>query len=92
MAVGHQLTGLGAGAGKAQAVNHVVQPGLQQAQQVFAGDARHLFSHLEIMAELAFQHAVIAAGILLGAQLTAIFGRLLVARLAVLAGSVRPAG
>ena len=90
--MGYQLTGLRAGAGKAQAVHHVVQPGFQQAQQVFTRDAGHFFSHLEIVAELALQHAVVTAGILLGAQLTAVFGLLLVAGLTVLARRISAAG
>ena len=40
------------------------------------------------MTELAFQHAVIAAGNLLGTQLLAVFGGFLIARLTMLAGSI----
>ena len=39
MPVPHQLPGLGTGIGKAQAVDDVIQPPLQQHQQIFAGNA-----------------------------------------------------
>ena len=91
MGVQHQLARLGAGAGKAQTVHHVVQPGLQQTEQVFTGHAGHFLRQLEIVVELVLQHTVIPLGELLCTQLLAVFGRLLAA-LAMLAGGVCAAG
>ena len=87
MTMQHQLTRLRAGAGEAQTINHIVQAGFEQTEQVFTGNARHLLRHFEIVAELAFQHAIVTAGVLLGTQLLAVFGNLL-ASLAMLAGRI----
>ena len=89
MRVTDQLTGLGAAHGKAQTIDHVIQTGLQDRQQVITGDARLLVGHLEVVTELALQHAVIALGLLLLAQLQAILGQLLVSSIAVHARSIR---
>src|SRR5215468_246689 len=69
MAVGHHLPGLAARRGEAQAMHHVVQPKLQEAQQVFARHALLALGPLEILAELRLQHAVDPLGLLLFAEL-----------------------
>ena len=82
-----QLAGLPAGAGEAGAVDHVVQPGLQQLQQVFAGLAGAAHGFLVVPAELTLQHAVGEAGLLLLLQLQQVLA-LLDPASAVLAGRI----
>ena len=75
-----QLPCLRAGAAHAHAVDHVVQPALEKGEHVFARDALHAVSHFVIFAELPFLHAVDTLGLLLFAQLQAVFGHLFPAR------------
>src|SRR5262249_33587335 len=76
--VGHHLARLAARGREAQAEHDVVQAQLQQPEQVLAGDALLALRPLEVLAELALQHAVDALGLLLLAQLHAV-GRQLAA-------------
>ena len=67
---------LRAGAADAHAVDDVVEAALEQGEHVLTRDALHAVRHLIILAELAFLHAVDALGLLLLAQLQAVFGDL----------------
>src|SRR5258708_2278636 len=69
MTVAHGLTRLSAAGCEAHPVKNTVEPALEAAQQVFAGDALHACGFFERVAELAFQHAVNAANLLLFAEL-----------------------
>ena len=74
MAVGHQLPGLTAGRGEAEAHQDVVQAALEQPQQVLACDAL-LTARLAVVArELLLEHLVVALGLLLLAQLRPVLG------------------
>jgi hypothetical protein len=55
VAVKHQLTGRARGRGEPQPADHVVEPGFQEAQQVFAGVPFLVSGHREQASELAFQ-------------------------------------
>ena len=77
--VAHQLARLGAGRSEAHAVDHVVQPALQELQQSFAGRSRTARRLLIIVAELALQHSVHAAQFLLLAQLQSVLRQALLA-------------
>src|SRR5258705_522688 len=73
--VAHELARLGARRGKAHAVHDVVEPRFQELQQLLArgaGAARRL---LVVATELALEHAVHAAELLLLAQLQAVIGQ-----------------
>src|SRR4051794_39268492 len=69
-----QLAGLAAGGREAQAHEHVVEPALQQPKQVLAGHARLTGSLVVVAAELLLQHLVVAARLLLLAQLLPVLG------------------
>src|SRR5207248_1487608 len=88
VAVAHQLAGLLAGVGKPQAVDDVIQPRLEDLQQVLPGHAGPPGGLLEMLAELPLQDAVHRARLLLLAQLRAVLGHL-ASPLAVLAGRKR---
>ena len=87
VAVHHELTGLPTGTGQPGAVDHVVEPGLQDLQQVVTCLALQPVGLLVVTAELLLQHAVGEAGLLLLPQLQGVL-RLLGAALAVHAGRV----
>src|SRR5690625_469435 len=87
VAVADQLAGHPAGPGQAGAVDHVVQPALQDAQQFLAGLAAAAHRFLVVAAELLLHHAVGEAGLLLLLQLQPVFA-FLDPRAAVLAGRV----
>src|SRR4051794_20418874 len=72
-----QLAGLAARGGEAEAHEHVVEAALEDAQQVLARDALLAGSLLVVVAELLLEDAVVAAGLLLLAQLDAVLGLLL---------------
>src|SRR5262245_44354646 len=74
VAVGHELARAAAAGGEAQREDRVVQPALQQREQVLAGVARHARSPLEVLGELPVGHAVEALEALLLAQLRAVLG------------------
>src|ERR1035437_185066 len=65
VAVTYQLASHVAGGGEARPVHDVVQPGLQDAQQVLAGLAGATVRLLEVTAELLLQDAIDAGGLLL---------------------------
>ena len=69
-----ELAGLSPGGGEAESHEHVVEPALEQAQEVLAGRAFALRRHREVALELPLEHAVGAAQLLLLAQLLAIIG------------------
>src|SRR5499426_171153 len=76
MAVRHHLAPLAAGGREAEAMHDVVEPELEQAQEVFTGDALLGLGPLEVLAELALEHAVDPLGLLLLPELHAEGGRL----------------
>ncbi|SLH25139.1 Uncharacterised protein [Mycobacteroides abscessus subsp. abscessus] len=82
-----ELTGLAAGASQTGAVDHVVEPGLQQAQQVVTRLALLAVGFLVVPAELLLHDAVGEARLLLLLQLEQVLA-LLDPRAAVLAGRV----
>jgi hypothetical protein len=86
VAVVDELAGLCAGAREAEPVDDVVQPALEQRQQLLARDPRSAVGLVDVAAELALADAVVALGGLLGAQLGLIDRGLAAAGLAVLAG------
>src|SRR5687767_7613024 len=69
VAVQHELTRLAARAREAQPDKDVVEPRLEQAQQVLARYALLAARLVVVGPELLLQHAVVAAGLLLLAQL-----------------------
>ena len=73
MAVTHLLTSLGARLRETETVHDVVETALQDTQQVLARHALLAVSHIVVMTELLLQDAVDALGLLLLAQLVAIF-------------------
>src|SRR4051794_38714335 len=87
VAVTDQLTSHAARAGEPGAVHDVVQPALEDAQQVLAGLARDAVGLFVVPTELLLHHAVRKAGLLLLLQLLAVFA-FLDPRTAVLAGRV----
>jgi hypothetical protein len=87
VAVHHELAGLTAGAGEAAAVDHVVQAGLEDLQQVVTRLALEAVGLLVVTTELLLEHTVGEAGLLLLAELEQVL-RLLGATLAVHAGRV----
>jgi hypothetical protein len=68
----HELTGLGARGGETQGVGHVVEPELELAEQVVAGDSGLLRSALEVEPELLLEQAVNALDLLLFTKLYAV--------------------
>jgi len=79
VAVGDHLTGSGAGGGKVQAVDDVVEAELQQLQEDIAGHAAAAGGFLIVLAELAFEHAVHEAKLLLFGKHDAVVRLLLAA-------------
>ena len=90
VAVAHELPSLGTRGREAQAVDDVVQPRLEQAKEVLAADARAAGGLLVVVPELALEQAVVAARLLLLAQLEQVL-RLLDAAAAVLTRRIRAA-
>src|SRR3954453_7290912 len=82
--------GRAGGGGEPEPVDDVVQPRLEHAQEVVAGDATLLVRLLVVRAELRLEQAVIAARLLLLAQLQQVLA-LLDPPTAVLARRIRPA-
>src|SRR3954451_8569356 len=87
VAVADQLPRLAPRGGEAEAHEHVVEAALEDAQEVLARDAGLPRSLRVVRAELLLEDAVVAAGLLLLAQLDAVLG-LLLAPAAVIAGRV----
>src|ERR1041384_7925042 len=84
VAVADQLPRLRRGRREPGAIGDVVEPPFEQLQQRLAGDAARPLRLLEVAAELILEHAVDALDLLLLAQLHAVAGQLLLARLPVL--------
>ena len=87
VAVADQLARLPARGSEAETHEHVVEPPLEQPQQVLAGDARLAGGLLVVAAELLLEQLVVAPGLLLLAQLLPVL-RLAHAPAPVLAGRV----
>ena len=83
MAVGHELAGGGAGVGETKAEDHVVETGLENAEEIITSDAAHALGALEGEAELLLGQAVHHAELLLLIEADAVFGDLAAGRLAV---------
>jgi hypothetical protein len=90
MAVAHELTRLRAGSRESQPVDDVVETRLEQAQEVLTGDPGSARRLRVVGAELLLEQAVVAARLLLLAQLEQVL-RLLDAPTAVLAGRIAAA-
>src|SRR5262245_55344998 len=90
VAVPHQLARLGVVAGEAHPVDHVVEPALEQLDEVVAGHALPARRLVVVAAELALGDPVDALDLLLLAQLLAVVRPLAPARLAVLTRRIRP--
>src|SRR6185295_16532750 len=90
VAVPDQLAGLGAGVGEAEAEDDVVEPLLEELEQVLAGLALGGAAAQVVAAELRLEQAVEPLHLLLLAQLHAVLGEL-GATLAVLARRIRAA-
>src|SRR5688500_14765689 len=88
VAVAHQLARLGPRRGEAEAVDHVVEPALEQNEQVDAGDPLAPLRLVEVLAELLLEDPVDALDLLLLAQLGAVVEAAAAAPLPVLAGWV----
>src|ERR1700681_1283877 len=73
--VGNQLARLGARGGKTHPVHHVVEPAFEQLEQRLAGGAGSARRRLVVVAELALEHAIHAAQLLLLAQLQTVVGQ-----------------
>src|SRR4051812_2830943 len=84
MAVADELAGLASRGREAKPHQHVVEAPLEQRKQVLTGDAGLPRGAHVVVAELLLQHAVVALGLLLLAQLDAVL-RLLLASAAVVA-------
>src|SRR5665647_909196 len=67
--VAHQLPCLATRSAKAETVHDVVEPHLEEAQQVLAGDALLAARHLVVVMKLLLEHLVVASCLLLLAQL-----------------------
>jgi hypothetical protein len=67
-----QLSGLTAGSGKTSAIDSVVQPSLEQEQEVLARNSLLASSAFEVVAKLPFQNEVDTFDLLLLAQLLAV--------------------
>src|SRR3954469_12376974 len=79
MTVQDELARLAPGGSEAEANEHVVEPRLQQPQKILAGDTGLAARLLVVVGELPLEHAVVAAGLLLFAQLGPVLGLLLAA-------------
>src|SRR5437773_6639526 len=90
MAVRHHLAPLAARGREAEPMYDVVEPELEESQEVLAGDALLGLGPLEVLAELALQHAVDPLGLLLLAQLHAERGRLAAVQPVLTRGIVAP--
>src|SRR5882672_6799458 len=73
--VAHELARLGARRGKAHAVDDVVEPRLQELEELLARGARATRRLLVVAAELALEHPVHAAEFLLLPQLQTVVGQ-----------------
>src|SRR3954453_12579457 len=87
VAVADELAGHPSGARQPGAVYDVVEPALQDAQQVLTGLARDAVGLFVVTTELLLHHSICEAGLLLLLQLLAVFA-LLDPRAAMLAGRV----
>src|SRR5580704_11704723 len=87
MPVTNDLPCLRQRAGEAETIDDVIEPALEQHQQILAGDAVHPLSHREVCRELRFHQAVNALNLLLLAQPNREFGETRT-RLSVRAGRI----
>lgn len=91
VAVIDELTGAGAGAGEAHAIDEVVKTGFEDAEEGKTGDGFLIgLGDKEQAAELTLIHAIEGAKLLLFEELSSVFGSLPLAILAVLARAIGP--
>src|SRR5262245_39631597 len=88
VAVAHELACRRARRREAHAIERVVEPALEELQEHLAGDSMRARRAIEVRGELALEHAIDTAQLLLLAQLRAVFRQLAAAALAVLAGPI----
>ena len=86
--VADDLPGVRARQRQPHAVDDVVEAPFERDEQRFAGNARALRRFLEVLAELALEHAVDALDLLLLAQLNVVVGRSATATTTVFTGGV----
>src|SRR5262249_48999818 len=84
VSVAHELPRLRPRRREPEAVDHVVEPSLEQLEQRLARDAASPLGRFEVPAELILAHALDSLDLLLLAQLDAVAGHLRFPRLAVL--------
>ena len=72
MAVAYELTGLGTRRGEPERIDDIVEPQLELAKQVVAGDSGLACRLLEVEAELLFEQAVNALDLLFFAKLNSV--------------------
>jgi len=84
--VTHQLAGFRPGGGQAHAVNDIVEPALEQGEQVGTRVALAALGFSKVPTELALKHTVHALDLLLFTQLQSVIGRPCTRRAAMLAG------
>jgi hypothetical protein len=65
MTVSHQLSRMSAGIGQTEPINDIIQPALQQDDEVVTGDPGQAFGIGEDATELPLQHAIGVANFLL---------------------------
>src|SRR5277367_3336815 len=58
MAVADQLAGLRERTRKPEPIHHVIEPALEQHEQILAGYSRHAFGHFKVMRELSLLQSV----------------------------------
>src|SRR4029450_10882917 len=90
VAVADELAGLGPRAGEAHPVDDVVEAQLERPEKALARDAGAVLGDVEVVAELALEHAIDATDLLLLAKLEAEVAHLATAH-AVLARRCRAA-
>src|SRR4029453_14811796 len=90
MPVAPHLPRLAAGGRHAEAEDHVVQPALEELEQVLAGDPLLALRAREVAAELRLQHPVDVLGLLLFPELDAVVGQLGPGQPALAGGVVPP--
>ena len=80
MAVANHLASLSPALAEAEPMDDVVQPAFEDHHQRVAGVALALYGFMVVLAELAFEHAIIVLDLLLLAQVNAVVGELAAAR------------
>ena len=72
--MGHQQARLSAAGGKPHTIDHIIQTGLENLEQIQTGQATAALCRFNVAMELPLEDAIHAACFLLGAQLACIVG------------------